>query len=137
MRIQSIWLLLAAITILSLLMINYGVLPSLSEVNASKDYVLMVFVLLAAIVSLFAVFLKDRNMQKKLIVVSGIITVGSLLWMLYRAYISKSLELIVGLVGNKLYLGAAMPVLACIFLFLAYRGVRSDEKLLRSADRLR
>lgn len=34
-------------------------------------------------------------------------------------------------------LGFAFPVLAIIFLFLAIRGVKKDEALIRSADRIR
>ena len=42
--------------------------------------------------------------------------------------------------GNKAefdYFGVSMPLIAFIFLVLAVRGIISDEKLVRSADRLR
>jgi hypothetical protein len=33
--------------------------------------------------------------------------------------------------------GAALPVVSIVLLLLAYGGIRKDEKLIRSADRLR
>lgn len=33
--------------------------------------------------------------------------------------------------------GSVFPIVALVFLVLALRGIRKDEKLIRSADRLR
>jgi hypothetical protein len=34
-------------------------------------------------------------------------------------------------------IGAIMPILMVILFFLAYQGIRNDEKLIKSVDRLR
>jgi hypothetical protein len=34
-------------------------------------------------------------------------------------------------------IGSYMPLVAFVFYILSYRGIMSDEKLIRSADRLR
>jgi hypothetical protein len=38
---------------------------------------------------------------------------------------------------NYWMIGAILPILMVILLFLAYRGIRKDEKLIKSLDRLR
>lgn len=41
------------------------------------------------------------------------------------------------LIGFKPHWACALPLVAIVFLALAYRGVRADERLVRSADRIR
>lgn len=101
----------------------YFILPLLA-VNS------MIILLTILIIFLF----KNRRMQLNLLRFSLIlllIMIGSFFF-----YFVSILEKTSG--GLTHYeIGSYMPLVAFIFYILAYRGIMSDEKLVRSADRLR
>jgi len=86
--------------------------------------------------SLVAIFLfKNRKMQMKLLRMASLFTLGWIVWFAAELLmINSSLE-----PGTSLdpELSALLPVLTLFALLLAVRGVRRDEELVRSADRLR
>lgn len=149
-RLQSIWLLLAGLTVLALLFIPIVVSPQGSiqyEITAlglysvtngistlTQTYVpLIALTSIVALVFFGSIFLfKNRKYQKRLI------TVGVLILLIYSFLSSRYVNDIPGGIdqstfGNGLYL----PLLAIIFAMLAVRGINNDEKLIKSADRLR
>jgi peptidoglycan/LPS O-acetylase OafA/YrhL len=82
-----------------------------------------------------AIFIyKNRRMQMKLVrgsVVLILIMIG-----IFFFYAVPLLEDASGTLAVY-EIGSYMPLIAFVFLILAYRGILSDEKLIRSADRLR
>lgn len=153
-RVQSVWLFLAALVLTCMLF-----LPLLTtsvdgsefslysnglykqKLNAGKsiltktgDFMPLAVTNVAAItVSLLTIFLfRNRTLQKRLILASILLIVA--LYVL--VYIN--LQYIPGDTAQfKFGLGIFLPPLAIIFCALAFRGIRKDEQLLRSADRLR
>ena len=85
--------------------------------------------------SLIAIFLyKNRKAQMQVIKVCILVEI-IFIGLFFFYYVSK-LEALTG--GSAEYKTAVfMPLVALVFLVLAYRGVLQDEKLVRSADRLR
>lgn len=149
-RVQSIWLFLASLTLFLLL-----ILPILTKQNAGGEIWLQVggiyqhtnaivqqiqaytglfgLTIFAGAVCLFNIFnFKNRTLQKRIIllaillilVISGCL--GGYAW-----------KITDGMQGGSVAIGAALPLLALIFCALAFRGIRKDEQLIRSADRLR
>jgi hypothetical protein len=58
--------------------------------------------------------------------------------MLLAGIANKSLEQITGDHLNEAFgVGLLLPALSIVFLFLANKAIRKDDKLIRSADRLR
>jgi len=86
--------------------------------------------------SLIAIFLfKNRRMQMKLLRMASLLTLGWIIWFAVELLmLNSSLEPGAAL---NLDLSALLPVLTLFALLLAVRGVRRDERLVRSADRLR
>ncbi len=86
--------------------------------------------------SLIAIFLyNSRQMQLKLLRVASLLTLGWIVWFAAELLmINAALE-----PGSTLDpdLTALLPVLSLFALLLAIRGIRRDEQLIRSADRLR
>jgi len=85
--------------------------------------------------SLIAIFLyKNRKAQLRIIMLNVLleaITIG-----LFFLYYVDVLEKASGALAEY-KAGIFMPMLSLIFLVLAYRGVMQDDRLIRSADRLR
>jgi glucan phosphoethanolaminetransferase (alkaline phosphatase superfamily) len=149
-RIQSIWMLLASITILLILFVPIAIAMDgvkefwvqgtglFQEVNGVSSQLASFRPLYIAIVLLglmcFAIIFnfKNRGLQKKLCYVAILLVIGLAFWaFIYAKQIPGGLE------NAKLGVGAFLPVAAVLFLGLAIGGIKKDEQLLRSAERLR
>lgn len=145
-RIQSIWLLLAGLTILCLLFIplvsntEYVIMVSglyqKTGANNQKTEAflpLLITTVAVAIISFINIFnFKNRTVQKRIILVNIVLIIGLAFWCsIYAKKLPGGLE-------NGTYgVGIFLPVIAIIFCLLAKRGIDNDEKLIKSADRLR
>ena len=152
-RIQSIWLLLATVTLICMLF-----LPLLTKSVNNTEYsiyttglqqhvkigtalgiksevfiVPMALNIAAALFCLGSIFLfRNRSMQKKVIFVAILIIIAlSVLCGIYTQQLPG------GTTGISVEPGTFLPAIAIIFSMLAIGGIKKDEQLLRSADRLR
>lgn len=150
-RIQTIWLLLAAISISCLLFLPIVTTTDLigmkfyiiasglyQQVGGIKKQVesflpLLISVSALAIMCFFNIFnFKKRKLQKQMAYASIALIIGLSFWC--SVYAKK----IPGGVETANYdTGMFLPPLAIAFCLLAIRGINRDEALLRSADRLR
>jgi len=146
-RKQTIWLLLATLSILLTFLLPYGIHTESAlettailqtDLNSKSNTMLMSLTILSATVSFFTIFLySNRKLQMRLSILSIFLSMGVLAC---QIYISRSVDgnkLAIGVLGANIYLGLAAPVIAIAFLMLAYNGIKKDEKLVRDSDRLR
>lgn len=152
-RVQSIWLLLAVITLICLFFlplltknvdgVKHGIYTSgVHTERAVEDFehTAVIFAMptitlniAAALLSFGAIFFfKNRRLQKWIIVVANFTIVAMSALCFYSGQ-----QLPGGLKGASIAAGTFLPLVALIFCLLAIRGIRKDERLLRSADRLR
>lgn len=75
---------------------------------------------------------KKRSFQKRFAIVTIILIVGFAFWCSIYAK-----ELPGGIAGANFGFGAYLPALAILFVVLAIFGINKDERLIRSAERLR
>ena len=128
-RIQSIYLLVAAI---SMTLISFKVpVYTLNETifMAQDDTKMFILTIVGAIFSLLGLFMfKNRKFQMKLIRLTVLIEmiIGVRLFMLLNKF-----EVVL---NNTLLFLMAFSLLALI---MAYRGVKKDDDLVRSVDRIR
>ncbi len=95
----------------------------------------LALVSLSLLFSFIAIFLfKNRKMQLKLVRLVVILILGFIAAFFF--YYAVELEKISG-ISATYEIGAYLPLVAFVFLVLAYRGIMSDEKLIRSSERLR
>ncbi len=138
-RIQSVWLLLAAVaTGLLFKMAVYGGelnVGGTKELLVGQSYLLFIVVAVLTLFQLGAIFLfKNRGNQKKLIllcVLLQLLLVG-LIWMEVGDFVLAN-----SFKSSVYKPGAVLPLLSVVLLVLAYSGIRRDEKLIKAADRLR
>lgn len=154
-RIQTIWLLLATIVILGLFMfpyLNYIDLVGLGKklfvtgeysavnnesVKQSNFLLQTIATIVVALVPLATIFqFKNRKLQIKLIFVSIALIALLGVWMYFTS--AATLDLISQSFGaNNIGVGFFLLPISIIFLAMALGGIRNDEKLIKSADRLR
>lgn len=128
-RIQSIYLLIAAI---SMTLISFKVpIYYLNETlfMAQDDTKIFVLTIVGALLALLALFMfKNRKFQMKLIRLTVLIQmiIGIRMFMLFIKF---------EVVLNNSFL--FLMVFTLITLIMAYRGVKKDDDLVRSIDRIR
>ncbi len=91
---------------------------------------------LVALGSLVAIFLfKNRILQAKIVRMLVLFTLAHIGLLFF--YTIPTLEKLSGNPVEYNYVGIAMPLVSFLMLILAVKGIMSDEKLVKSADRLR
>lgn len=149
-RVQSIWLLLAGLTILLLLFVPIvssqsngseywilatGLYQKTNGVEGKIEYFKPLFMNTVAVsmLCLATIFtFKNRVGQKRLIIFAMVSTLFLGFWVFDAAQNMPG-----GIASVNLGIGAFLPLISLIFCALAIRGIRKDEQLLKSADRLR
>ncbi len=140
-RIQSVWLLLSAllIVLLSRLSVYVGNLGdgTKKELMTAERLHMMIIALLLIIIPIIAIFLfKNRSAQKQLIWVHILLNLLLMLffYMAKGAFVSDQQP---AFVSGRYGIAVGIPVLSIILDIMAYRGIRSDEKLIKAADKFR
>ena len=128
-RIQSIYLLLVALISIS----SYFIFPKLSlTLNhlSFMNYFIIPYLFFAFFISIINVFLfKKRNFQIGLNKIHLLIHLLILITLIYFLSQKKMIYPDIQWIMT--------PILSGIFLLLANKGIKSDEDLIKSVDRLR
>ena len=152
-RIQSIWFFLAASTLVLMLFLpiatkdvagtesavyTTGLYQTLTikagiSLKVQSFLPLLITNIAVAFICLMNIFnYKKRSFQKRIAIVSIILIGGFAFWC--SVYAKK---LPGGIEGASFCVGAYLPALAILFTVLAIFGINKDERLIRSAERLR
>lgn len=154
-RIQSVWLLLAAIVILGLFIFPYlnyidlvglgkkllvtGSYAAVNNENVKQEsYILQtIATVVLGFIPIFTIFqYKNRKRQLTLIFIEIVLLCLFAVWLFISA--RNTLALISQSLGaQNIGVGFFLLPVAIIFLAMAIGGIRKDEKLIKSADRLR
>jgi hypothetical protein len=141
-RIQSLWLFFAAFVSAALFIFPlYHYTPAGSAVpllmGAKNEYLLLLLATVMVLLPLIAIFMfKNRKRQKALIWLNVLTSAGFIAAMLMKIQNLKN-AIPPATNDNFALPGPVIPVVGIILLFLALGGIRKDEALLRSVDRLR
>lgn len=153
-RIQTVWFILAALTLTLMLFLpiiskdlNGSFMPLLYTRGyaASWDagefmaimikpiYPLMITNIALAVMCFANIFnFKRRSFQKRVAILNIIFIGGFAFWCsIYAQKVPGGIE------GASFGVGAYLPAVAILFLVLAIFGINNDERLIRSAERLR
>lgn len=138
-RIQSLWFLLASVAgfLTYQLPLWEGRLMEngVKKFNATDNLLFFALTIAISILALATIFLfKNRQLQKKLSVIGILVSLGLTA---LEFYFVNDFKTTLNLSESTWKPGALMPILIAIFFFLALQGIRKDEKLIKSLDRLR
>ncbi len=142
-RIQSIWLFIAASINTSVIFCDlyrwHDTLNGVDmkhEIRVSNDFPMLLVTLICAILPLITIFMfKNRKRQIGLSVFS-IVSVGGFIAIMLAEVTSKT-KVNPTVASGTYWVGAVLPIIALVFLILAIVGIRKDDKLVKSMDRLR
>lgn len=136
-RIQTVYLLFAAIAMMILLAIPVAYQEQdaggMADLFISQSLPAMVLAFASALLSMVTIFLfKNRKLQLRLALGAMALSLFTLAALCFFDFISTSVK-----VSSVNYVALMMPGFSLIFNWLAHRGISADEKLVRSMDRLR
>ena len=136
-RKQTLWLLLSLVT--AILSFKFPFLTGTKIINAvptagtelyaSSNFLLLVLTGGLALLAGITIFLyKDRKLQLRLCILGILVSIGVIvLYILQRQKFETS----------TLALFCILPVITLAGFLLAYQGIRKDERLVKSLDKLR
>ena len=138
-RIQSVWLLLAAICAGLTFFVPFGkefvsaantIQVNADGMTAFTDQVVLIISICMMASALLTIFVyRNRKIQKY---ITAILILQALLCAAYMVYASEfQLE------NTSIRFGIVAPVLSFVFASLAYKGISNDDKLVKNLDRLR
>ncbi len=138
-RIQTIWLLLAAVAgfLTTEIPLYAGSIMGdvVKKYYATDNLLLFAVAIVAAVIALTAIFLfKNRKTQVKFTgfgILISIVLIALEVWQI--SVFRKSVTILRG----TYYWGSLMPIAMAAFFILAAVNIRKDDKLVKSLDRLR
>ena len=138
-RIQSIWLLLAGIAGLMTykLPLWSGKLQdgSLKNFTGRESLPLFAAIVVTCLLGFVTIFLyRNRKNQKNLTLLGLLLSLGIIAM---EFFIVDGYKTSLNFIESSWQIGAIMPIIMVILFFLAYQGIRNDEKLVKSVVRLR
>jgi hypothetical protein len=106
------------------------------EINGMDlHWFILMLISFTAAVQMLAIFqFKNRNLQKRLCFIAIILIGSSFLSAFFAAAANVTTIKVIGVAYKW---GLSLPLISIVFTFLALNGINKDEKLIRSADRLR
>jgi len=137
-RIQTIWLLLAAVCAFLTIRLPFYSGHKIDDpqklyavLNATTSMLLLILTVAVGIVSLVLIFLfKDRKMQMRITFATLLVSLLNIL-----LYYNETKKFIAR--ESSLDLACVFVFAIPVLLFLAFRGIYKDQKLVKSVDRLR
>lgn len=138
-RIQTLWLLISIIcgAILCFYPIYEGLFlnGTTQAFGVRENIFLFAGVTIITLISLVAIFLFKNRTQQKLVILVNILLTAGVFGAQY--YLIEQLKKDIGIAQGDWQMAAMLPLLIIICHLFAFAGIRKDEKLLSSADRMR
>ena len=142
-RKQSLWLLIAALLNAGVLYFDlYRIHMTVNGVDTSwqlrvsDHYPSLILAVVMIFIPLVTIFLfKNRKQQIRMAVYSIVAEAAFIAALLMR--VSNLSKQDPPPTSGSYWIGSVLPVIALIFLLIAIIGIRRDEKLVKSVDRLR
>jgi hypothetical protein len=138
-RIQTLWLLISTMcaALFIFMPVYKGVYlnGTLQAVSIRENLFLLAGSAILTTISFLSIFMfKNRKAQKRLIILNILLIIGVFIAQYYLIEVFKK---DMGIVQGDWQMIAILPLFMLLFHVFAYRGIRADEKLLNSADRMR
>jgi hypothetical protein len=138
-RIQTIWFALAAASGFAMARVPLFTATladkSTRTLLATESLLSFALIIGIACMSVVAIFLfKNRKTQYKMAIIGGLLSAAVIALQVYQI---EEFKKATPIVQGTYQWGGLLPIAMMIFLFLASSGVRKDEKLIKSLDRLR
>lgn len=139
-RIQTVWLLLAALVMACIFyfpVYQFSATPAQPPMTIGNDFVGIILAGISIVLSLVTIFrFKNRKSQSGLTWLNILVTIGLQAWLFFKITNFRS-DPANSILQGYYWIGTFLPLVTIILLFMAKSGIRKDEKLVKSLDRLR
>lgn len=138
-RIQTVWLFLAALVMACIFYFPVYKFSSPTQLpmTIGNDFVGIILAGISIVLSLVTIFrFKNRKNQVGLTWLNILVTIGLQAWLFFKVTNFRNDPANSTLQGY-FWIGMFLPLVTLILLFMAKSGIRKDEKLVKSLDRLR
>ena len=138
-RIQTLWIFLAA---LIMALINYFPTyqfsgTSMLPLTVGNDFLAIILASVSIILSIVTIIrFKNRKNQLSFTWLNILLCIGLQAWLFIRVNNFRSDPVNANIAGHY-WIGTFLPLAVLLLLFMAKAGIRKDEKLVKSLDRLR
>lgn len=111
-------------------------IDSMGKITVSEHFPSLLVAIVMTLLPLVAIFLfKNRGRQMGITALAIVAVIGfEALMLMYVGNLGKQAT---PPTTGSYWIGAILPVIAMIFMFFAIAGIRRDQKLVKSVDRLR
>jgi FtsH-binding integral membrane protein len=142
-RKQSIWLFIAALLnagVFYFALYTYHVsengVDTIKELRVNDHFPSVLLTLVITILPLVTIFMYKKRRRQITMSTISILAIASFVTMTLTrvTYLGKTLP---RPTNDSYWIGSLLPVIAMAFVFMAILGIRRDDKLVRSVDRLR
>ena len=146
-RKQSLYLLVSMLLILSNLVNPFISVDNLiftafklqqigtADPISLSTFPIAIYIIILTLLHIFTIMLfKKRTLQMRFAMLSLFLSVGFYGILFFYHFMSKD---VVSIEFNQYGFGLVSPVLAAVFDFMAYKGIKKDEKLVRDSERFR
>lgn len=138
-RIQTVWLFLAALAMACIFYFPVYKFSSPTQLpmTIGNDFVGIILAAISIVLSLVTIFrFKNRKNQAGLTWLNILVAIGLQAWLFFKVTNFRADPANSTLQGYY-WIGTFLPLVTLVLLFLAKSGIRKDEKLVKSLDRLR
>jgi hypothetical protein len=139
-RIQSVWLLVAGLLAVGTFELSFykaSMKDSTTQLLYAHTSTILVYMAAAvlALICFGTIFLfKNRPLQSRLCLLGIVLSIALLILEDHQVDVTEALA---NYSTGAWRPGIALPILVIVALILAMRGIRKDQKLVKSLDRLR
>jgi len=132
---------IGGITVADFTNFTFNTYDSLKEFQSAGPWALGVLLIVVSFLSLISIMLYTKRMrQLRLTIISSILLVGYIITYAFFAYVYYEKLILFNMdaeLSFRLSLMGCIPVISLILNILAIHGIRKDEALVRSLDRIR
>ncbi len=143
-RKQSLWLFFAALLNACVIFFdlyrwhdNVNGVDSKFEIRVTNEFPLLIIVLVCALLPMVTIFMYSQRKRQLSMTAFAIVAVCSFNALMLTKVSGKTKLIPAALANGTYWVGAVLPAISILFLILAIVGIRKDEKLVKSMDRLR
>lgn len=142
-RKQSLWLFIAALLNAGVFYFDFyryhvienGV-DTQKALRVSDHYPSLLIALVMTLLPLVTIFMYAKRKRQVSMTFVSILSIGSFITLALNRVTGIS-KMVPAPTNESYWIGAVLPVVAIVFLVLAMIGIRRDEQLVKSVDRLR
>jgi surface polysaccharide O-acyltransferase-like enzyme len=146
-RKQSIWLLIAALLNAGTFLLGFYKFHTLEsgvdtvhELRVNTNFPMVIIATVMTLVPLVTIFMYANRKRQLRMCIASMLAISSFVTLMLNRVTREGMDavkIVPPPTDGSYLIGAVLPVAALVFIIMAMIGIRRDDKLVKSVDRLR